>query len=163
MRNTAVSNFPAGPLRFHWRPLGEVQLDGDGQLHFPPVQAVPAIYRFKILRDGKPPAGYVGEAKKLSGRFSLYRTRGKKPSLPLSKKTTSRNAQYLIRALRKGRTVQVELLDGHVTDGNGLTVELDLANDTDRHEIEKLLIAELCTSDAKVLNRHGNPRWNARH
>lgn len=52
--------------------------------------------------------------------------------------------------LRNGRTVQVGLLDERVTDRSRRTVQLDLAGDAVRHEAEKLLIAELCASDAKV-------------
>lgn len=163
MTSTVASDGAPSPIAYHWNRLGEVVLEKDGQLIFPPAAAVPAIYRFTIFRGRKRPAAYVGEAKNLTRRFGLYRSRGRKPSLPLSKKTTSRIAHQILRALGTGRTVSVELLDNRITDRVGKAVVLDLADKATRHNVERELIAELCASDVKVLNRNGNPNWGSRH
>ena len=47
------------------------------------------------------------EAVSLKSRFNLYRSRGKRPSYSLERKTTSRNARFLIDALQAGNSVDV--------------------------------------------------------
>jgi hypothetical protein len=90
-------NIPIGWIR--WRPLGQLGVD-QGGLVFPPVTAEPGIYRFMIHDGTEVIAGYIGHAaKSLATRFGLYRTRGRKPSYPPEKKTTSRNALRLIAEL----------------------------------------------------------------
>src|SRR5260370_13487312 len=77
--------------RYSWTYLGSLRTDTGGGLVFPPVAAEPGIYRFLIEDGMQPVAGYIGQAKRsLATRFGLYRSRGKKPKLPLAQKTTSR-------------------------------------------------------------------------
>jgi hypothetical protein len=88
-------DIPIGWIR--WSPVGELGRDEAGDLVFPSVPAEPGIYRFLIQDGTGVTAGYVGQAaKSLAERFNLYRTRGRKPSYPLERKTTSRNALRLI-------------------------------------------------------------------
>jgi hypothetical protein len=152
----AVTEFPLSWIR--WRDVGAVEVDEDGDLVFPPVGAVPGLYRFTI-RDGKRVAAeYIGQAAvSLTKRFGLYRSRGRRPSLPLEKKTTSRNARYLLDALKAGYTVNVALVDDHAVGSGGKVVALDLTDRAYRSKLERQLIQELCLTDVKVLNRDGNP------
>jgi hypothetical protein len=149
---------PIGWIR--WRPAGQLSTDQDGDLVFPHVAAVPGIYRFMIEDGTRLVAGYIGQAKKsLAGRFSLYRTRGRRPSHPLEKKTTSRNAHRLLAELAAGHTVHVALIDDRVTCPDGQTIVLDLADTVVRSSLEQRLILELCETGIEVLNRDHNPRW----
>lgn len=91
----------AGWIR--WTHAGQVGVDDAGDLVFPPVDPVPGIYRFTIGGGQGPVTEYIGQAAvSLVMRFGLYRSRGRKPSLPLAGKTTSRNARYLLDALAAG-------------------------------------------------------------
>jgi hypothetical protein len=140
--------------------VGHLGRDLGGDLVFPPVAAEPGIYRFMIDDGTGVVAGYVGQAaKSLASRFSLYRGRGRKPSHPLERKTTSRNALRLIAELKAGRTVSVAVVDDRVTCPDGQTRVLDLANKAFRSSLERRLILQLCGTGIEVLNRDYNPRW----
>ena len=140
--------------------MGQVSVDHGGDLVFPPVRPVPGIYRFTISDGPEPVAEYIGQAAvSLVTRFGLYRSRGKKPSLPLASKTTSRNARHLLDALASGHSVSVALVDEHVTAPDGQVKMFDLADKTLRDGLERKLIAWLCTTGAEVLNRDFNPSW----
>jgi hypothetical protein len=142
----------------HWTHVGQVSVDHHGDLVFPPVRQVPGIDRFTISDGPEPVAEYIGQAAvSLVTRFGLYRSRGKKPSLPLANKTTSRNARHLLDALASGRSVSVALVDDHVTAPDGEAKMIDLADKALRDGLEKKLIAWLCTTGAEVLNRDFNP------
>jgi hypothetical protein len=156
-----LDNIPLGWIR--WRPLGQVSMDQGGDLVFPPVTAEPGIYRF-IIHDGtKVVAGYIGQAaKSLATRFGLYRTRGRKPSYPLEKKTTSRNALRFIAELQAGSTVSVSVVDHRVAYTDGRELVLDLADKAFRSGLERRLILQLCQTGIEVLNRNGNPGWERR-
>ena len=81
------AEIPVGWIR--WTRVGEVSVDHGGHLVFPSVQPVPGIYRFTISDGPETVAEYIGQAAvSLVTRFGLYRSRGKKPSLPLASKTT---------------------------------------------------------------------------
>ena len=126
----------------------------------PSVHPVPGIYRFTITDGPEIVAEYIGQAAvSLATRFGLYRSRGKKPSLPLADKTTSRNARHLLDALAVGRSVDVAVVDDHATAPDGQMVLIDLADKALRCELEKKLIAWLCSTGVEVLNRNSNPRW----
>jgi hypothetical protein len=141
-----------------WTHVGQVSVDHSGDLVFPSVRPVPGIYRFTISDGPETVAEYIGQAAvNLVTRFGLYRSRGKKPSLPLASKTTSRNAWHLLDALASGRSVSVALVDDHVTAPDGQMKMIDLADKTLRDGLEKKLIAWLCTTGAEVLNRDFNP------
>ncbi|MGH7139204.1 MAG: hypothetical protein ACREHD_25955, partial [Pirellulales bacterium] len=143
-----------------WRPVGQLSRDEVGDLLFPPVAAGPGIYRFLIRDDTGVVAGYIGQAaKSLAKRFSLYRTRGRRPSYPLEKKTTSRNALRLIAELRAGRIVAVAVIDDRVICPDGRKLILDLSNAEFRASLERRLILQLCETGIEVLNRNSNPRW----
>jgi hypothetical protein len=143
-----------------WTPVGPVSVDQAGDLVFPSVDPVPGIYRFTISDGSETCAEYIGQAAvSLVTRFGLYRSRGKKPSLPLASKTTSRNARHLLDALAAGRSVSVALVDDHVTAPDGQVVVIDLADKALRGGLEKKLIAWLCTTGTEVLNRDFNPGW----
>lgn len=130
---------------------------------FPSVAAVPGIYRFIIEDETGVVAGYIGQAaKSLAKRFSLYRSRGRRPSYPLERKATSRNACRLIDELAVGHVVRVALVDDRVTCPEGRKLTLDLADKALRSSLERRLILELCGTGIEVLNRDGNPRWKAR-
>jgi hypothetical protein len=147
---------PVGWIR--WAHVGQVSVDADGDLVFPSVRPVPGIYRFTISDGPETVAEYVGQAAvSLVKRFGLYRSRGKKPSLPLANKTTSRNARHLLDALASGRSVSVALVDDHVTAPDGQMKMIDLADKALRDGLEKKLIAWLCTAGVEVLNRDFNP------
>jgi hypothetical protein len=149
---------PIGWIR--WRPAGELSMDQGGDLVFPPVAAVPGIYRFMIDDGSGVVAGYIGQAKKsLATRFSLYRSRGRRPSYPLERKTTSRNAHRFLAELAAGHTVHVALVDDHVTRPDGQTIVFDLADNVIRSGLERRLILELGESGIEVLNRDYNPQW----
>jgi hypothetical protein len=150
--------FPIDWIR--WRPAGQLNIDADGDLVFPPVAAVPGIYRFMIDDGTGVVAGYIGQAKKsLAKRFSLYRSRGRRPSHPLERKATSRNAQRLLAELAADHTVHVSLVDDHLTGPDGQTIALDLADNVVRSILERRLILELSETGIEVLNRDHNPRW----
>jgi hypothetical protein len=153
-----TGEIPAGWIC--WRDIGQISVDHGGDLLFPPVHAVPGIYRFTIKDGHDVVAGYIGQAAvSLVARFGLYRSRGKKPSLPLANKTTSRNARYLLDALTAGHSVIVSLADDHATAPDGQIVVIDLADKTQRDGLEKKLIASLCSTGVEVLNRDSNPGW----
>jgi hypothetical protein len=146
-----------------WRPVGQLSTDKAGDLVFPPVAAVPGIYCFMIEDGTGVVAGYIGQpAKSLARRFSLYRSRGRRPSYPLEKKTTSRNARRLISELAAGKAVHVELLDECVTCPDGRMYVLDLADKAFRSSLERRLIQKLCKTGIEVLNRSYHPQWKAR-
>jgi hypothetical protein len=114
----------------------------DGDLVFPSVRPIPGIYRFTISDGTETVAEYIGQAAvSLVTRFGLYRSRGKKPSLPLASNTTSRNARRLLAALAAGRSVSVALVDDHATAPDGQVVMIDLADKAVRGGLEKKLIA----------------------
>jgi hypothetical protein len=161
MSTPAVDGYDAiAGARIFWVPLGDLRLDEDANLMFPSVAAVPGIYRFLIDDGGRIVAWYVGQAKKsLATRFALYRSRAKKPSLPLDKKTTSRIASRLLRELGTGHTVRVGLLDDRALYPDGQVKPLDLADNTIRSKLERRLISELYQSGIEVLNRDWNPHW----
>jgi hypothetical protein len=164
MSASAVNESGAVPVaRINWRSLSELRTDKGGNLVFPPVAAVPGIYRFLIDDGTRTVAGYIGQAKKsLAKRFGLYRSRGKKPSLPLDRKTTSRIACRLLRELAAGHTVRVEILDDRATyPGGGQDLVLDFADKATRSGLERRLILELCGTGIEVLNRDWNPQWAA--
>jgi hypothetical protein len=143
-----------------WTHVGQISVDQGRDLVFPPVHPVPGIYRFTISDGPETVAEYVGQAAvSLVTRFGLYRTRGKKPSLPLANKTTSRNARHLLDALAAGRSVSVALVDNRVTAPDGQVIVIDLADKAFRGGLEKKLIAWLCTTGAEILNRDFNPGW----
>ena len=107
-------------------------------------------------------AGYIGQAaKSLAGRFSLYRSRGRKPSTPLDKKTTSRNAVRLIAEIQAGRTVSVALVDDRAISPDDREIVLDLADKVFRSRLELRLILQLSGTGMEVLNRDGNLRRQA--
>jgi hypothetical protein len=107
-------------------------------------------------------AGYIGQAaKSLARRFSLYRSRGRRPSYPLEKKTTSRNACRLISELAAGHAVHVDLLDERVTCPDGRVYVLDLVDKAFRSSVERRLILKLCETGIEVLNRNYHPQWKA--
>jgi hypothetical protein len=144
----------------HWRAVGQLSRDKGGDLVFPSVAAVPGIYRFMIEDETGVVAGYIGQAaKSLAKRFSLYRSRGRRPSYPLERKATSRNARRLIDELAAGHTVRVALVDDRVTCPDGRTLMLDLTDKMLRSSLERQWILELCGTGIEVLNRAGNPRW----
>jgi hypothetical protein len=149
---------PVGWIR--WMQVGQVSVDRGGDLVFPSVRPVPGIYRFTISDGPETVAEYIGQAAvSLVTRFGLYRSRGKKPSLPLASKTTSRNARHLLDALAAGRSVSVALVDDHVLAPDGQIVVIDLADEAVRGGLEKKLITWLCTTGAEVLNRDFNTGW----
>jgi hypothetical protein len=142
MAHSAGSDPDDIPIEWiRWRPIGQLGRDEVGDLVFPPVSAEPGIYRFLIRDDTEVFAGYIGQAaKSLAKRFSLYRTRGRRPSYPLEKKTTSRNALRLIAELQAGHTVAVAVVDDRVTRPDGRDLVLDLANTKFRSSLERQLI-----------------------
>lgn len=145
-----------------WRAVGQLSIDKAGDLVFPPVAAVPGIYRFMIEDGTGVVAGYIGQAaKSLARRFSLYRSRGRRPSYPLEKKTTSRNACRLISELAAGHAVHVDLLDERVTCPDGRVYVLDLVDKAFRSSLERRLILKLCETGIEVLNRNYHPQWKA--
>ena len=114
-----------------WTQVGQVSVDHGGDLVFPSVRLVPGIYRFTIGDGPETVAEYIGQAAvSLVTRFGLYRSRGKKPSLPLANKTTSRNARHLLDALASGRSVSVAVVDDHVTAPDGQVKMIDPADKT---------------------------------
>ena len=154
-------NIPIDWIR--WRPLGQLGMDQGGDLVFPPVTAEAGIYRFMIHDGTEVIAGYIGQAaKSLATRFGLYRTRGRKPSYPLEKKTTSRNALRLIAELQAGNTVSVAVVDHRVACTDGRELVLDLADKAFRSGLERRLILQLYETGIEVLNRNGNPSWERR-
>lgn len=144
-----------------WNPVGSITVDDAGDLVFPRVPPVPGIYRFTI-RDGPEVVGeYVGQAAvSLVQRFRGYRSRGRKPALPLEKKTTSRNARKILDALRAGRVVSVAVVDDRAVTPEGRVVVVDLADKGVRDKLEKDLIGLLRGAGVDVLNRDGNPEWS---
>jgi hypothetical protein len=136
-----------------WKSVGHVTRDDAGDLVFPPVRPVPAIYRFTIKDGPQVIAEYIGQAVNLVKRFRLYRTRGRKPALPLAKKTTSRNARKLLDALRAGRVVRVAIVDDRAITSDGQVILINLADKALRDELEKKLIESLRATGIEVLNR----------
>ena len=125
---------------------------------FPPVTAEAGIYRFMIHDGTEVIAGYIGQAaKSLATQFALYRTRGRKPSYPLEKKTTSRNALRLIAELQAGNTASAAVVDHRVACTDGRELALDLADKAFRSGLERRLILQLYETGIEVLNRNGNP------
>lgn len=128
-----------------WKRIGQVEMDEHGVLKFPAVPSVPGIYRFTISNGPETVAVYIGQAaRSLRTRFALYRSRGKKPSLPLTRKTTSRIAMTFLKALADGHSVSVDLLDDH---------DLELASKPSRDQLEQRLIREAAAAGVPLLNR----------
>lgn len=153
-----AGSIPVGWIR--WKSLGRLHLSQGGDLVFPPAAAAPGIYRFMIHDGTEVAAGYIGQAaKSLATRFGLYRTRGRRPSYPLEKKTTSRNALRLIAELQAGHTVSIAVVDDRVTSADGQELVLDLADKALRSSLERRLILQLYETGIEILNRHGNPGW----
>ena len=149
---------PVGWIR--WKHVGQVRLDQAGYLDFPHVDAAPGIYRFTIEDGTTDVAQYIGQAaSSLRTRFGLYRSRGRRPALPLARKTTSRNARFLRDALVDGHTVRVDLVDDHAAGPDGQTAVIDLADKTLRSRLEGELILQACQTGSKILNRDGNPEF----
>lgn len=137
-----------------WKPVGPVTMDDAGELVFPPVAPVPGIYRFTIRDGPEIVAEYVGQAAvSLVQRFRGYRSRGRKPALPLEKKTTSRNARRILDALHAGQVVSVAIADDRAVTPDGQVVVVDLADKALRDRLEKDLIERLRGSGVDVLNR----------
>jgi ribosomal protein S19E (S16A) len=129
-------------------------MDDAGDLVFPSVPAVPGIYRFTIKDGSGIVAEYIGQAAvSLVQRFGGYRSRGRKPALPLEKKTTSRNARKILDALRAGRVVGVAIVDDRAVTPDGQVIVVDLADKALRDELEKILIERLRGTGVEVLNR----------
>ena len=157
----AAAEIPIDWIR--WIPAGQVTVDGPDGLAFPSVPPIPGIYRFTIKDGGEDVAGYIGQAKvSFVTRFKGYRGRGKNPLLPLERHTTSRNARCFLKALAAGRSVSVALLDDHATAPDGQVIMINLADNAIRGVLEGKLIACLCSTGIKVLNRNHNPTWGAR-
>jgi hypothetical protein len=131
-----------------------VQLDQTGYLEFPRVDRVSGIYRFTIEGGSPDVAQYIGQAaRRLRTRFGLYRSRGKRPALPLSRKTTSRIARYLLDALACGRTVWVDLVDGQATGPDGQALAVNFADKSLRSRLEKELILQASQAGIELLVR----------
>jgi hypothetical protein len=153
-------DIPVGCLR--WRHIGQLRTDSAGDLVFPAAPAVPGIYRFMIYDDTTLVAGYIGQAaKSLAGRFRLYRSRGRRPSYPLERKTTSRNARRLICELASGHNVHIDLLDDRIICPDGQVFVLDLADKACRSKLERQLIQMLSETKIDVLNRQHHLQWRA--
>ena len=121
----------------------------------PPVDRARGIYRFTI-EDGADVTQYIGQAaRSVRKRFRQYRGRAKRPALPLERKTTSRNARYLLDALKTGHTVRVDLLDGRTAGPEGQTIVIDLNDTALRNRLERKLIAQPLQAGVKLLNRDG--------
>jgi hypothetical protein len=128
-----------------WKRIGQLDTDEDGVLKFPSVPSAPGIYRFTISNGPETVAVYIGQAaRSLRTRFALYRSRGKKPSLPLTRKTTSRIATRLLSALADGHSVSVDLFDVH---------DLELASKPSRDQLEQRLIRAAAAAGVPLLNR----------
>ena len=128
-----------------WKRIGQLDTDEHGLLKFPSVPSTPGIYRFTISNGPETVAVYIGQAaRSLRTRFALYRSRGKKPSLPLTRKTTSRIAMRFLRALADGHSVSVDLLDAH---------DVELASKPSRDQLEQRLIREAAAAGVPLLNR----------
>jgi hypothetical protein len=139
-----------------WKPVGLITMDDAGDLVFPSVPAVPGVYRFTIKEGAEAEivAEYVGQAAvSLVQRFSGYRSRGRKPALPLEKKTTSRNARKIIDALLSGQVVSVAIVDDRAVAPDGQVVVVNLADKALRDKLEKDLIEWARGTGAEVLNR----------
>ena len=139
-----------------WKPVGLITMDDAGDLVFPSVPAVPGVYRFTIKEGAEAEivAEYVGQAAvSLVQRFSGYRRRGRKPALPLEKKTTSRNARKIIDALLSGQVVSVAIVDDRAVAPDGQVVVVNLADKALRDKLEKDLIEWARGTGAEVLNR----------
>lgn len=137
-----------------WEPVGPITMDDAGDLVFPSVPPVPGIYRFTIKDGSEIVAEYIGQAAvSLVQRFRGYRSRGRKPALPLEKKTTSRNARKILDALRAGRVVGVAVVNDRAVTPDGQVIVIDLADKALRDELEKVLIERLRGTGVEILNR----------
>ena len=137
-----------------WKPVGLITMDDAGDLVFPSVPPVPGIYRFTIKEAAEIVAEYVGQAAiSLVQRFSGYRSRGRKPALPLEKKTTSRNARKILDALLTGQVVSVAIVDHRTVTPDGQIVVVNLADKALRDKLEKDLIEWVRGTGVEVLNR----------
>ncbi len=148
----AGAGIPAEWIR--WKPVGLITMDDAGDLVFPPVPPVPGIYRFTIKEGAEVVAEYVGQAAvSLVQRFNGYRGRGRKPVLPLERKTTSRNARKILDALLAGRVVSVAVVDDRAVAPDGQIVVVNLADKALRDKLEKDLIEWVRGTGVEVLNR----------
>lgn len=134
-------------VRFSWRKIGEVALDGQGKLKFPQAPARPGLYRFDVTGPSGRQA-YIGETDTLDRRFQHYRTPG--PS-----QSTNIRLNALMREIVKGGgSVSVAV----VTDG--VTVALDGGEKAARLELkaERVLLEHAAIYAARAL---GLPIINA--
>ena len=90
-------------IEFNWTPLGFVVLGPTGGLDFPPVPAVPGLYRFRF-NFGDFVRRYIGETVNLRRRFSHYRNPGP------TQMTNIRLNALLKEQLAAGATVALDLL-----------------------------------------------------
>ena len=88
-----------------WVPIGRVVLDAAGRLAFPPADAAPAIYRFRI-RHGDAETRYIGQTDNLARRFGNYRNPG-----PGQQTNVRLNAEFL-RSLSAGAEIAVAAVTG---------------------------------------------------
>lgn len=84
-----------------WQPLGKLTISESGRLTFPPVNAVPAIYRFRIKTAAGAERNYVGEAVNVKRRFGNYRNPG------TTQQTSIRINAILKEALAAGAEISV--------------------------------------------------------
>jgi hypothetical protein len=63
-----------GHLRWRFEMRGQIQLDANGRLAFPPVRPGPGVYRLSSRQADALSGVYVGESGNVRSRFETYRT-----------------------------------------------------------------------------------------
>lgn len=139
-------------IAMEWQPLGKVTTDQGELLAFPQVNAVPAIYRFRIRIAGGPERSYVGEAINLKRRFGNYRNPGS------TQQTSVRINAILKGALADGAEISVSAVfeDRAWIHRDGKNAPVNFLSKAVRCLFENAAIVDGAGSEIESLNMAGS-------
>ncbi len=107
-------------VRFGWRELGQIGLDGAGDLVFPRLSTAPGVYRI-TLRTPDGPRIYVGQTENLQRRFAHYRKPGP------TQRTNMRINELLRGHLARGSHARLAAADDVQVDGRAADLDIKTA------------------------------------
>ncbi|WP_241301916.1 DUF7662 domain-containing protein [Burkholderia stabilis] len=139
-------------VTMEWQPLGKLTINESGRLSFPQVDAVPAIYRFRIRTAEGAERNYVGEAVDMKRRFGNYRNPGS------TQQTSLRINATLKEALAAGAEVSVSAVFQNRAwlHRNGDSMTVNFQSKAVRCVFENAAILDGAGSDIESLNRAGS-------
>ena len=134
-------------LTMEWKPVGKVELTKNNRLMLPHADQIPALYRFRILENGKESL-YIGETINLQQRFGNYKCGSK------GQVTNHRIKNSLVSALQGGAEISVSIITekAFIDKGDGL-VPLDLSSKVARCYLENAAIIHGSAVGIETLNK----------